>query len=324
MTKFTSALMVVLAIVFSVSLSYAGWGDKTEKIKFMSKDLGAYVDVLDGIENGKDVEIYGKLTIPKKAKGKVPCIIWMHGSSGGFSQNACARIDPWLDMFHDMGIATFKLNSFNPRGFESVVGNQRAVTSAEMVVDVYKALELLSNDPRIDATKIGLMGGSKGGIVAFVAMWEPIYEAIGVKAQFAFHISLYGMALDFEDFRFIDVPLLILVGDKDDYTPHEPWKDIANKMVANHYDVELVVYEGAHHSFDSTFQPANYPKAHSYKNCRFFLDKKGTSIETTTGLEELEGMKKCRCGGVTVGYNRQAKKDSKIKVNEFVSKVFGL
>jgi dienelactone hydrolase len=326
MTKFTKLLMVILVIVFSVTISHAGWGDKTTTIKFMSKDLDSFVDVLDGLENDKDVKIYGKLTIPKETKGKIPCVIYMHGASGGFTENAKRRIDPWLRMFNKMGIATFKLDSFKGRNVKSVVANQTAVTTKEMVVDVYKALEVMAAHPRIDKDNIGIMGGSKGGYVAFMAMWKPMYEAIGVEAKFAFHISLYASPYEFEDFRFMNAPLLILVGDADDWCPAEPWKEVAAKMTSHNYDVELVIYKGAHHSFDASYAPRTYSKGHSYTNCRWAVTKEGYAWETSTGLEEIEGMKKCRneSSGVTVGYNKAAKKASKIKAAEFVARVLNL
>ena len=53
-------------------------------------------------------------------------------------------------MYQEMGIATFELNSFKSRGIKSTVGSQTEVTIAAMILDAYKALEVLSNHPRID------------------------------------------------------------------------------------------------------------------------------------------------------------------------------
>ena len=41
-------------------------------------------------------------------------------------------------------------------------------------------------------------------------------------------------------------PLLILIGELDDWTPAEP-----SRKLAAGYPVEIKVYPGAHHSFDS-------------------------------------------------------------------------
>ena len=46
-------------------------------------------------------------------------------------------------------------------------------------------------------------------------------------------------------------PVLILIGDMDDWTPVEPCRKLAAVAQAAGYPVELTVYPGAHHSFDS-------------------------------------------------------------------------
>jgi dienelactone hydrolase len=45
-------------------------------------------------------------------------------------------------------------------------------------------------------------------------------------------------------------PLLILIGEADDWTPPEPCRKLAENARAAGYPVELTVYPGAHHSFD--------------------------------------------------------------------------
>ena len=322
MKYFSKITIAVLVIVFSVSIANIGW-TKTKKIKFMSKDLDYYADVLDGIENGKDIKIYGKLTIPKKIKeGQLPCMIYMHGSGGYKSK----RNFKWLDMFHDMGIATFKIDSFTARGVTNTTGNQESVSSPEMAVDVYKALEVMSNHPRIDKNRIGIIGNSKGGIVSLITKWKPLKDAIGVKETFALHISLYGLAMEFEPFKFTDAPLLALVGEKDNWIPAEPWTPMVAKMNNNGYDAEVVIYKNAHHAFDATYKVKTIKKAYSYSNCRFKLYSDGRMMETTTGIDGIPGEEKCRCKttNVMIGSNSKANKASKIKVAEFVTRVFKL
>ena len=46
-------------------------------------------------------------------------------------------------------------------------------------------------------------------------------------------------------------PLLILIGELDDWTPPEPCRRLAGAAQAAGYPVEIKVYPGAHHSFDS-------------------------------------------------------------------------
>jgi dienelactone hydrolase len=46
-------------------------------------------------------------------------------------------------------------------------------------------------------------------------------------------------------------PVLILIGELDDWTPAEPCRRLAAAAQSAGYPVEIKVYPGAHHSFDS-------------------------------------------------------------------------
>jgi dienelactone hydrolase len=46
-------------------------------------------------------------------------------------------------------------------------------------------------------------------------------------------------------------PLLILVGEKDDWTPAEPCRQLAERSRGAGLPVSVRIYPGAHHSFDS-------------------------------------------------------------------------
>ena len=46
-------------------------------------------------------------------------------------------------------------------------------------------------------------------------------------------------------------PLLILIGENDDWTPAEPCRKLTDASVQEGYPVAIKIYPGAHHSFDS-------------------------------------------------------------------------
>jgi len=52
-------------------------------------------------------------------------------------------------------------------------------------------------------------------------------------------------------------PLLILVGEKDDWTPAKPCEELTQRAEAAGYPVAIKVYPGAQHSFDSS-APTRY------------------------------------------------------------------
>ena len=52
-------------------------------------------------------------------------------------------------------------------------------------------------------------------------------------------------------------PLLILIGEQDDWTPAEPCRHLAERSRGAGYPVDIKIYPGAHHSFDSD-RPVRY------------------------------------------------------------------
>ena len=55
-------------------------------------------------------------------------------------------------------------------------------------------------------------------------------------------------------------PLLILIGDKDDWTPAEPCRQLTEAARRAGQPVTIKIYPGAHHSFDSD-RPVRYVEA---------------------------------------------------------------
>lgn len=324
---------IILAVLSIVCLLWANnamaWGDIKEKIEFTSKDVANYPDILNGLDDNADVTIYGNLVIPKKSEGKIPAMIYVHGS-GGLNDSAKRRQEPWLKMFRKNGIATFQLDCFKGRGVKDTIGAQTKVDSSDMVVDVYRALDVLAKHERIDATRIGLIGESKGGGVVLYSMWKPLVDILGKTNKFAAHISLYGTCVDFERFEFSNAPLLVLVGEKDNWCPSAPWIPFMEKMKQHGYSAELVVYKGAYHCFDAPYKPFNYDKGHSYADCRFLMKDEGFMIETGSGMSLAEdkeaALASCRDtkSGVMIGMNMKAKKESKKKTQMFIASAFNL
>ena len=55
------------------------------------------------------------------------------------------------------------LDSFSGRGLTSTSTNQALLGRFNMILDAYRALDVIANHPRIDPTRIAVMGFSRGG-----------------------------------------------------------------------------------------------------------------------------------------------------------------
>src|SRR6266849_566204 len=77
---------------------------------------------LTGDRNGKPATIAGELRLPQGASGRLPAVILMHGSGG-----PGPREEFWAKIFNEMGIASFRVDSFSGRGLTGVSANQTAL-----------------------------------------------------------------------------------------------------------------------------------------------------------------------------------------------------
>ena len=146
--------------------------------------------------------------------------------------------------------------------------------------DAYAAVGYLRTLDFIDGKRIGVMGGSHGGTTTLVAMVEPAGPGAPLVREkrngFAAGIALYpdcgnrygawvpsrrsgnvGPVSGYSGVYRPIAPLLILSGEKDDWTPAAPCQALADRAREAGYPVSLKVYPGAHHSFDSN-APVHY------------------------------------------------------------------
>ena len=153
----------------------------------LSKDIAARIEAipiqtltisdeqfLKGDAYGKPTTIAGVLRIAQ-GSGRLPLVIFVAGSSG-FGPVA----DVWDRQFEEMGISTFAMDAFAGRGIVSTVVDQSQLGRLNMVLDVYRTLAALAAHPRVDPTRIAVMGWSRGGQAAlyssvkrFQKMWNP-------------------------------------------------------------------------------------------------------------------------------------------------------
>jgi len=123
--------------------------------------------------------------------------------------------------------------------------------------DAYAALAQLRHRPDVDGRRVGVMGGSHGGSSTLATMRATGGDDAG---GFAAAVALYPRCAAFTGAFGVyrpRAPLLILIGDADDWTPAEPCRVLAERAVAAGAPVAIKIYPGAHHSFDS-YNPVRY------------------------------------------------------------------
>ncbi|MBT5184489.1 MAG: alpha/beta hydrolase, partial [Euryarchaeota archaeon] len=247
-----------------------------EKITFNSANPFNFRDIIVNLEKQESQEVFGTLKLPKTntENEKFPLIIALAGSKGWAEHHTA-----YLQMYREMGIATFEVNSFKSRNVTSTVGSQIAVTTAMMILDSYKALDVLCNHPNINSDKIAVTGWSLGGGVALYAGWEPLRKAINPAHSFVAHLAFYPPCIvEPLNLNFTSAPFRILIGELDNWTPADPCVELVSKLQDSGADINIAVYPESHHSFDRESDPIIDPEGYVLTKCRYKMKNDGTIL----------------------------------------------
>jgi dienelactone hydrolase len=202
-------------------------------------------------------------------------MIVVHGSGGLDDRNV-----RWARWFRENGIATFQIDYFGPRGVSASSSFQPTP-----VHDSYDALRLLATHPKIDPTRIGIIGFSRGGNIALETANATAADAGGYR--FAGHVALYpscGLVGVREGGS--GAPVLVLVGTRDDLVPVFQCELMAESARARGRDVVLKVYEGAYHSWDGDFNGEWFQRSIN-RSYRMYSDQSITRQSEKDVLEFL-------------------------------------
>jgi dienelactone hydrolase len=198
-----------------------------------------------------NVQLTGQLYQPA-GEGPFPAVVFLHG---------CAGIDPvqhhWAHRLQQWGYVVLLVDSFGPRGVTNVCTGGVALSPVDpqyvRMPDAYAAQAYLARQPRVDAQRIALMGWAVGGRAALYAV-DSLYLAEIRPTPFKAAVALYPLCL-YGGLRQVNAPLLILIGEEDDWTPVGYCRDMMRRSAEvegqSIDDITLQVYPGARHAFDS-------------------------------------------------------------------------
>ena len=208
--------------------------------------------------------------------GPFPAVVIVHDCSG-LGPRSSGAPDRWARELLGRGYVVLIPDSFTTRGFADgvcTVTSTRGidVSPERRARDAYAALAHLRTLPYVDGSRVGLMGGSHGGSTTLASMIAPERDgeplALDKRAGFAAAVALYPRCATRQGALRGDAsgvyrpvaPLLILTGEKDDWTPAEPCRKLTEAAQRAGYPVTIKIYPGAHHSFDS-HNPVRYVEA---------------------------------------------------------------
>lgn len=216
--------LVLVAAIVGAQIAVA-----QERVTFESKNLSL------PSRPGETISAY---LLRPAGDGSFPAAVLLHGCAG---INESPELD-WARKIADWGYVTLVIDSLGPRGIESACRSATAPRSQ----DAWSGVDYLKTLPFVDPERIAFVGWSQG---ASTALWVaakagfPAAHRDSIKAVIALYPNCRTTAE-------LLPPVLVLVGDRDDWTGWTPCVDLEATQSRLGHSFELVVYEGATHSFD--------------------------------------------------------------------------
>jgi len=299
-----------VAAYAACALLAAGPARAFETISFQSLDAD--------LTGGKATTIEAALFKPPGA-GPFAAVVLLHGCGGLYHWKGrergqlTSRHAEWAERLVKAGYVVLLPDSFTPRGVhESCTVKDRPVDSSrERPRDAYAALLWLQGQPYVKGSRVALMGWSNGGgtVLHTIAADQPVRPASLPKGDFRAAVAFYPGCSSPQSGKAhrppastrsgawrTAIPLMIMQGEADDWTPAPPCHDLVAAAKARGEPIEYHGYPGAYHDFDAPNEP----------------------VHTRSGLA------RARDGGVAhVGTNPAARDDAFERVPAFLRERLG-
>jgi len=278
-------------------------------------------EVVEGnVDTGTPVKLNGSLVGPD-SEARLPVVILLHGADGPRS----GAVWNWSRFLNSAGVATLSLDSYSGRGFRRAPSNASFFGQFFQIVDAYRAVDVLAAHPKIDGSRIAIMGFSRGGNAALYSAMTRFQKAFGPsEGRIVAHLAFYPYCIfQFDDQPNVSsAPIREFHGASDDLTPTEPCQYYIDRLEGAGHDARMTVYPGALHGFDDPRNPARYSDSEwpTARHCRL-RELDGELLNTSTG-QSFTYADTCVEYGASVQYNDAATTAAQVAVKALLAKVF--
>jgi len=228
--KFAKLTSFILAAAAAVALQ-AGAAQAALKSQWIDYKLG-------------NTTLSGYLVFDDAVTAKRPGVLMIHDRSG-FSEGTIAD----AEMIAKLGYVVFAEDIFGKGVVPKTIPEMTELTVVynkdrpTMRARAVAGLDILKNQPNVDATKLAAVGYCFGGTVGI--------ELVETGAQLAGFVSVHGSFRDFapEAAKNIKGRVLILHGAEDPVAPMEELNAVISQFRAAKVNFEVNLYSGTTHGF---------------------------------------------------------------------------
>jgi dienelactone hydrolase len=176
--------------------------------------------------------------------GPYAAVVVLHGCAGISSHSTGIA-----DQLASRGYVALTVDSLGPRGVNNHCGSSLSLGgSLDQTFDAYAALRYLSQLDFVDPARVAVLGQSMGGSAVLYAV-DRLLTAQYFKERFRAAIVYYP-ACGIAAAAIMTAPILILIGEADDWNPAEPCRAVVAHSRPDSAPIALTVYPGAFHGFD--------------------------------------------------------------------------
>ena len=270
-------LAVIAAGAFATATAYAQAAEaRAIQVTFQSASYADFRQLQLREAPTATVTLRASLSFPDEARDRYPAVVIVHSVAGYIDSNE----GQYAAELRKAGFATLTYDSFAARGSTGVaLARSGPGLWPSGVADAYAALRLLAAHPRIDASRIAIVGFSYGGEVAHLTAFAGLRAALDPgQARFAAHVAYYPAGVFgaiAERSAYTGSPVLMLLGEKDDNLPVAKVEGyLAYARAAGvPAPIERVTYPGAYHAWSvpNLTTLRFYPEYPSTKQCPLIL-----------------------------------------------------
>jgi dienelactone hydrolase len=285
-------LRLLAVIVVTALATAAAYGQAPEpRINQVTFQSASYVDFRQlqlRQTPAATVTVPATLSFPEQARDRYPAVVVVHTVAGYRDDNEGL----YAAELRKAGFATLTYDGFAARGTTGLALSRSGPGMwPSGVADAYAALRLLAGHPRIDPSRIAIVGFSYGGDVAHLAAFAELRAALDPgEARFAAHVAYYPAGVFgaiAEPAAYTGSPVLMLLGEKDDNLPVAKIENYLAyaKAAGSPAPIRIVTYPGAYHAWSVPgLTPLRfYPEYPSTKQCPLILLGSGRPVRLIDG-----------------------------------------